>query len=158
VVGEIRNTIDLDVQYRTQSFDRHDLLLGFGYRYSWDQTMPGKTTSFNPRDRGIQLFSAFLQDDIALLRDELTLTLGSKLEHNDFTGFEAQPTAKLLWRPVSGHSLWFPRGAHPQPGRSRRERLPGYSAARQQVQPVDVTRLHQHRWKPGFRFGIRACL
>ena len=34
------------------------------------------------------------------------LILGSKFEHNDYTGFEYQPTARLLWTPSDKHSAW----------------------------------------------------
>ena len=32
--------------------------------------------------------------------------MGVKLEENDFTGFEVQPTARLLWTPDRKHSAW----------------------------------------------------
>ena len=105
-LDERRHTADLDLQYRTQRFDSHDVLLGFGYRYTEDFTNGSHTTYFSPANRGTQLYSAFLQDDIELIKDTLTLTLGSKLEHNDYTGFEGQPNARLLWTPDSQNTLW----------------------------------------------------
>lgn len=57
-------------------------------------------------DRDDSVYSAFLQDEINLVTDRLWLTLGSKYEHNDYTGNEWQPSAKLLWKPVADHSLW----------------------------------------------------
>jgi iron complex outermembrane receptor protein len=33
-------------------------------------------------------------------------TLGSKLEHNDFAGFEVEPSARLLWTPDKKNSVW----------------------------------------------------
>jgi iron complex outermembrane recepter protein len=35
------------------------------------------------------------------------MTLGSKIEHNDFTGFEIQPDARLLWRLQERQSVWL---------------------------------------------------
>jgi iron complex outermembrane receptor protein len=32
--------------------------------------------------------------------------VGSKFEHNDYTGFEVQPTGRLLWTPHEKHSIW----------------------------------------------------
>ena len=32
-----------------------------------------------------------------MVPDRLKLTLGAKVEHNEFTGFEFQPSARLLW-------------------------------------------------------------
>jgi iron complex outermembrane receptor protein len=57
-------------------------------------------------DQTKNLYSAFLQDEINLLSDRLWLTLGTKYEHNDFTGNEWQPGARLLWKPATDHSLW----------------------------------------------------
>lgn len=36
----------------------------------------------------------------------MTLTLGAKLERNDYTGFEVSPTGRLLWSPTERHSAW----------------------------------------------------
>ena len=49
--------------------------------------------------------SAYLKGnrDIEL---RLRFTLGSKFEHNDFTGFEYQPTARLLFTPTNKQSVW----------------------------------------------------
>jgi iron complex outermembrane receptor protein len=54
----------------------------------------------------MQLFSGFAQDEIALIPDKLRLTLGTKLEHNDFSGFEVQPTARLAWTLTSRQTFW----------------------------------------------------
>src|SRR5207244_10205968 len=50
------------------------------------------------------LYSAYLEDafDVA---DELRLTLGTKLEHNVYTGFEWQPSARVGWSQAS-HFVW----------------------------------------------------
>jgi iron complex outermembrane recepter protein len=36
----------------------------------------------------------------------VSLTVGSKFEHNNYTGFEIQPNARLLWLPRPRHTLW----------------------------------------------------
>ncbi|MGH7870250.1 MAG: TonB-dependent receptor plug domain-containing protein, partial [Candidatus Dormibacteraceae bacterium] len=43
---------------------------------------------------------------IPLVREKLALTIGSKLEHNNYTGFEVQPSARLLWRRTPGQAFW----------------------------------------------------
>jgi iron complex outermembrane receptor protein len=53
-----------------------------------------------------RLFSAFLQDQLKLT-NSLSLTVGSKFEHNDFTGFEFEPSAQLVWSPAEKHTLWI---------------------------------------------------
>ena len=58
--------------------------------------------ALDPPDSEDNLFSGFVQDQISLL-DNLKLTLGTKLEHNDFSGFEAQPTGRVAWSAPGGH-------------------------------------------------------
>src|SRR5205085_9785971 len=38
--------------------------------------------------------------------NRLWLTVGSKFLHNNYTGFEIQPTARLLWTPTPRQSVW----------------------------------------------------
>ena len=58
-----------------------------------------------PEDSDDQLFSGFIQDQISL-GDSLRVTLGTKLEHNDFSGFEVQPSVRVAWLPRDNHTLW----------------------------------------------------
>jgi iron complex outermembrane recepter protein len=107
---EIRDTYDLDgVQHFTWG-DRQEFVAGVGYRYTEDHLSDGKagtgTIVFNPLSRGDQLFSTFIQDEITLIERRLRLTVGSKLEHNDYTGWEVQPSTRLLWTPNEKNSLW----------------------------------------------------
>ena len=80
----------------------------FRLRPTWPSTTDGGfAVSFPPSPhRHPQLFSVFVQDQITLVEDTLSLTLGSKFEHNDHTGFEVQPTARFLWTPAKPHSAW----------------------------------------------------
>jgi iron complex outermembrane receptor protein len=47
-----------------------------------------------------------LQDEVTLVTDRLRLTLGSKFEHNDYTGFEIQPSVRLAWTPDTRQTVW----------------------------------------------------
>lgn len=107
---EQRDTYDFDLQHRFQAGSRNEITWGAGYRYTQDQLTDGKAHSgsiqFLPDSRGDQLASTFLQDQVGIVEDVVRLTLGSKFEHNDYTGFEIQPTARLLWTPHEKHSVW----------------------------------------------------
>jgi iron complex outermembrane recepter protein len=53
-----------------------------------------------------QWFTGFVQDEITVVPEALHVTLGSKFEHNDYTGLEVQPSARLAWKPGKRHTLW----------------------------------------------------
>jgi iron complex outermembrane receptor protein len=99
-------TFDIDFQHRFNLLERHDVMWGVNYRYFHFDSGSTYKLSFNPAQRNLQLFSGFLQDDITLFKDTLKLTMGTRLEHNDFTGFEIQPNIRLLWTPNTQHSIW----------------------------------------------------
>jgi iron complex outermembrane receptor protein len=103
---ERRNTVDLDFQHRFKATSHQELIWGLGYRYTKGDTDSVRTIVFSPRNRDDNLFSAFVQDDIVLVEDLLRVTVGSKLEHNDYSGFEFQPSARLLWTPAARHYVW----------------------------------------------------
>ncbi len=103
--GEKRSTFDLDFQHRWQRNNNQEFLWGLGYRYMRDNMKNSPTWNYNPRKRQNNLFSAFVQGEF-MLPEQLRLTLGSKFEHNDYTGFEYQPSIRLLWIPNDRHSIW----------------------------------------------------
>lgn len=105
-IGEIRDTLDIDFQNRVSPFSRHDFLWGIGYRHTADDTDAPGSLSFDPESRSDDRFSAFVQDEITLIQKKLYLTPGSKFEHNDYSGFECQPSIKLSWTPTQKHMLW----------------------------------------------------
>ena len=102
-----RDTFDIDFQHRFSLSERQSVIWGLGYRFISDNINNTFSVSFHPDSRDDNLFSAFLQDEIILVEDRLHLTLGSKFEHNDYTGFEIQPNARLIWTPHSQHSVWM---------------------------------------------------
>jgi iron complex outermembrane receptor protein len=106
ILKEIRNTVDLDFQHRFQFTGRQEVIWGLGYRLTWDDTEAGPRISMNPESRSDRLYSAFLQDEVTLQPDKWWLTLGSKFEHNDYTGFELQPSMRLRWKPKPRQIAW----------------------------------------------------
>ena len=97
-------TVDMNLQYETRLGDRNSLTMGTGYRRVAGTF--ANTTQVTIPDQTNDLYSLFLQDEIKLIPNQLWFTLGTKYEHNDFTGNEWQPSARLLWKPVDNHSLW----------------------------------------------------
>jgi iron complex outermembrane receptor protein len=103
---EIRNTYDLDYRHQFAWGGRHDIVWGLGYRYTADRIGGSLTVAMNPPDRAQQLFDSFIQDEIALVSNRFFLTVGIKLEHNDYTGFEVMPSVRASWRLSDHHMVW----------------------------------------------------
>jgi iron complex outermembrane recepter protein len=99
------DTVDVDFQHHLQFAGRHDVVWGLNYRYMDNRNEGKGVFALAPQSSRDDLFSAFLQDQIALA-DTLQLTLGSKFEHNDFSGFEVQPSVRLAWDVTDEHMLW----------------------------------------------------
>jgi iron complex outermembrane receptor protein len=99
------DTIDLDFQHHIAFGERHDVVWGLGYRFIDDEIENGLAFAFLPTDLTREWFSAFVQDEIKLY-DAVRLTLGMKLEHNEYTDLEAQPNARLSWRLNDTSLVW----------------------------------------------------
>ena len=106
LLEENRDTFDLDIQHRFPLGERQEIVWGTGYRVSADDIGNTFDVIIEPDHRKTQLFSGFVQDEITLMEDQLTLTLGTKLEHNDYTGVEIQPSGRLAWTPHPKHTVW----------------------------------------------------
>jgi iron complex outermembrane receptor protein len=111
VLARDGRTADIDFQYFYDFNKRHHLVFGAGYRLISDKINEEPLTNdvvvLDYRDkRSDQIFSAFLQDKIGLIADVLYLTIGSKFENNDYTGFEFQPSAKLTLFPSRTQTAW----------------------------------------------------
>jgi len=75
----------------------HQITWGAGYRWNNDTAFPMPSLQFIPVSRTYPLGTAFIQDEILLAQDRLRLQFGSKFEHNDFSGFEVQPSIRASW-------------------------------------------------------------
>jgi iron complex outermembrane recepter protein len=105
--GETRDTFDVDFLHRTPPTRWQQFTYGVGARWSpssTQQTIP--TDNFIPASETESIYSGFLQEDVKFVPDRLALTLGSKLEHNSYTGFEYEPSGRLLFTPRDDQSLW----------------------------------------------------
>jgi iron complex outermembrane recepter protein len=103
---QIMDTFDMDLQHRFALGSRQEIIWGLGYRYMRGEFSSDSLIVLDPARKVDQLYSGFVQDNILLLEDRLHLILGSKFEHNDYTGVEIQPNARLLWTPHTEHTFW----------------------------------------------------
>jgi iron complex outermembrane receptor protein len=104
--GEV-NTYDVEFQHAI-AFDAHKALWGAGYRHSRDAvpgTLPPVSIMFEPSSRTLTWQNVFVQDEMRL-GESVNLTVGLKLERNDYTGWERLPTARLAWKPADNKLVW----------------------------------------------------
>jgi iron complex outermembrane recepter protein len=99
-------TLDFDFQHRLPLGPRNDLVWGAGYRFMNDRTLTGPSLAFAPADKNLNLFNVFLQDQFQVMPDLLALTLGGKVEHNDYSGFEVMPSGRLAFTPNERNTVW----------------------------------------------------
>lgn len=141
--SEDRTTYDLDTQYHRKLGDHQELVVGGKYQTSADVTGTSGTFVFSPPQRTLTAASGFVQDQIALAPHRATLYLGSKFEHEDFTGFEIQPSARLAFTPNERHTLWF--------GVSRAVRAPTRVDTDSRFLPIPATKVVFIEGSPTFR-------
>jgi iron complex outermembrane receptor protein len=105
--GELRNTFDIDFLQRLRLPARQQISWGLEGRFSLADNLPVVSgLQFLPAKRTDELFSAFAQDEINVVDNRLSLILGTKLLRTNFTGIEAEPSARLLWTPTSNQTIW----------------------------------------------------
>ena len=104
---ETRNTFDLDFIHHLTLGEHHRFIWGLGARLSpseFVQKVP--TLDLIPHDIANNVYSGFVQDEIAIVPNKFSLTIGSKLEHNNYTGFEIQPSIRGLWAITPRQTFW----------------------------------------------------
>ena len=105
-IDEERDILDLTFQSRRMFLDSHDVIWGLGYRLASDELLGDFVTFWDPMKRTDHLFNAFVQDEMFFFDDELRVTVGAKVEHNDYSGVELQPNIRALWKPDDDHVFW----------------------------------------------------
>jgi iron complex outermembrane recepter protein len=106
--GEMRNTFDIDFLHRTPPTEHQQFTYGAGMRVTPSTIQQtNQTLGFTPLGKTDSTFTGFVQEEIHILPGKLSLTAGTKLEHNSYTGFEYQPNGRLLWTPTPTTTIWL---------------------------------------------------
>ena len=101
----VQNTGDFDFHYHFQAGSRNDIVTGLGYRLTGQNFQDGYAITVGNGHRTDSLYSGFIQDEIRL-SESASLTIGSKFEHNSYSGFEYEPSIQFAWSPTSAHTVW----------------------------------------------------
>lgn len=98
-------TLDTELTHQLHYTEQQNIIWGIGYRGIYSKVDGNSLIKRDKPNRYDQLFSAFIQDDITL-NETTRLILGAKVEHNDYTGAEFQPSIRLAWMPQPHQTLW----------------------------------------------------
>ncbi len=104
-IAEDLKTYDVDVQHRFPFGERQSIVWGAGYRVMQDR-IRNRGVAFLPAHKNLELFSAFIQDEITLVPERLKFTFGTKIEYNEYSHFEYQPSGRLAWTPTDRQTVW----------------------------------------------------
>ena len=99
------DTVDLDFQHRFALPYRQEVTWGLSYRLMNDRNEGRGVFALSPPSSLDTIYSGFIQDQVSV-GEAVHVTLGTKLEHNDFSGFEAQPSIRVAWDMTTTQTLW----------------------------------------------------
>ncbi len=121
-IAQVMHNLDVDFAHNFELNDWNEVIWGLHYRFSADDLDGSFGVTVEPGQRETHLYSMFLQDEMSFFDDQLKFTAGIKLLHNDYSGFEYQPSARALWRLNDKQSVWasFSRAVR-TPGRFEHE-------------------------------------
>jgi iron complex outermembrane receptor protein len=106
VLTESFRTYDADFQHRVRLAGTHSVVWGLGYRASVSDQEGGAILTVMPGHLSRTWLSGFVQDEMPLGTDRLRLTVGTKIERNDYTGIEVQPSSRIAWTLPRRQTVW----------------------------------------------------
>lgn len=105
-ISEERTTADLELEHHLLVAGRHNIVWGIGGRYSADDLQDSDVFSIEPDSDQQYLVNGFVQNTVGFWQNAVEFTVGTKLEYNNYTGLEVQPTARALWHVTDRHTAW----------------------------------------------------
>ncbi len=117
--GEERGTFDVEFQSRLEFWQRHDVIVGIGYRSTRLELVSSDLIDLTLNNAGDDPFSnrdvkrysvvnLFVNDEISLIEDRLALVLGVKFEKNDMSrkNVDVMPSARMRWNATDSTVVW----------------------------------------------------
>ncbi|MEO6993972.1 MAG: TonB-dependent receptor [Lacunisphaera sp.] len=104
--GERHLTADIDTQLTLHPLPRNEVITGITYRSTSDHLRSSPWYQYGNDQATTTFIGAFVQDEITLQPQRVSLTIGTKIERNSYSGWETQPSIRLLWHPTKQQTLW----------------------------------------------------
>ncbi len=104
-LGERDTSATLDFQEPISVSPRLHLIWGAGYKTEQNTVFNSPYVTAAVPTRTLTTFGGFFQSEFNLSA-KAHLSIGSKFEHNSYTGWEVQPSAKLLYQSNPTNTFW----------------------------------------------------
>lgn len=102
---EDRNTLDVDLSLDTRLAPGLAVQAGIGYRTTRDEIDGSFFHSYSPTSKTDDRFSGFLQGSWGL-NPRNSLTVGAKVLHDEYAGWQLQPSVRVMHTPREHEHLW----------------------------------------------------
>lgn len=101
------DTLHFEANHRWPIAPRHELRTGFNYQRIRNEARGRVGHNYDPAVRVLDPVSFAVSDDYTASKDRLVFSAGFKAEHNDFTGLEVMPSARVTWTPSERKTGWL---------------------------------------------------
>jgi iron complex outermembrane receptor protein len=106
-LAEESHTANFTLQHELNVAPWLDVVYGAEYRYWTTHTEdPTGGLFFDPNDDDFHLGDGFVQFQVPLFDEKLKLIAGTKIGGNSWSGFQYQPSGRIVVAPVQGHTVW----------------------------------------------------
>jgi len=106
ILDEKRHTFDVNFQHHLAAGRRHNFVWGGGYHVSKSESAGSLFVTLIPNHQTFERFNGFVQDEIAVVPELLHITIGTKLEHSQYTGFAFMPSVRVAVTPTASQTVW----------------------------------------------------
>jgi iron complex outermembrane receptor protein len=100
------DNLDVELRRRLPLGERQAMHFGAHFRHVRNEAIGVVGHFYDPPEHRMNLMSLFVEDAWTVVPEQLTLTAGTKLERNEFTGWEALPNVRLAWQPSRHLTSW----------------------------------------------------
>lgn len=104
--GNDYHIFDTELQHRFSPLDRLELTVGGEQKWVQDTYKASDIYSFDPTSSAYQRRSAYVQGQIELAKDLLSLYLGERYEYVNWAGGSFSPDVRLLYTPTHQSTFW----------------------------------------------------
>ena len=104
--GYEQDTFDAQFQNRLPIGAPQELTWGLGARDHLIRLTSPPTDILTPTYTDEYIMSGFVQDQLTIVPDRLQWYIGTKLEYDNRTQLDVQPSTRLLWTPDGRNSIW----------------------------------------------------